>query len=122
MLDTRTVVVTISDEAQAQLRETIAQRGDASLAVRVFAQAAGEDAARYGMALDGDQLADDHVLEFDGFKVLVDRESAELVHESAIDFQDGLMGAGFTLQNPRYSQAPAGGCCGGSGGACGCQH
>ena len=40
-----------------------------------------------------------------------------------IDFQEGLMGAGFTLQNPHYSQAPAGGCCGGHGGAgCGCQH
>jgi iron-sulfur cluster insertion protein len=123
MLDTQTVVLNISDEAQARLRETIEQRGDANLAVRVFAQGAGEGTARYGMALDGDQLADDHVLEFDGFKVFVDRESAEFVHESEIDFQDGLMGAGFTLQNPHYSQAQAGGCCGGSGGGgCGCQH
>src|SRR5919204_5338811 len=122
MLDTQTLVLNISDEAQMRLRETIAQRGDANLAVRVFAQGMGEGLARYGMALDGDQLADDTVLEFEGFKVFVDRESAEFVHESEIDFQEGLMGAGFTLQNPHYAQAPAGGCCGGHGGSgCGCQ-
>jgi iron-sulfur cluster assembly accessory protein len=122
MLDTRTVVVNISDEAQMRLRETIAQRGDPNLAVRVFAQGAGEGTARYGMALDGDQLADDAVLDFDGFRVFVDRESAAYVNDSEIDFQDGLMGAGFTLQNPHYTQAPAGGCCGGGGGGCGCRH
>jgi iron-sulfur cluster assembly accessory protein len=122
MVDTQTLTLNISDLAQEKLREVVAAKGD-SVAVRVFAQDAGEGAARFGMALDGDQLADDTVLEFNGFKVFVDRESAEFVHDSEIDFQDGLMGAGFTLQNPHYSQAPAGGCCGGSGGSgCGCQH
>ena len=123
MLDTQTLTLNISDLAQEKLREVVTAKGGADVAVRVFAQDAGDGAARYGMALDGDQLADDTVLEFEGFKVFVDRESAEFVHQSEIDFQDGLMGAGFTLQNPHYSQAPAGGCCGGSGGAgCGCHH
>ena len=122
MLDTQTLTLNISDLAQEKLREVVAAKGD-DVAVRVFAQGAGEGAARFGMAIDGDQLADDTVLEFEGFKVFVDRESAEFVHDSEIDFQEGLMGAGFTLQNPHYAQAPAGGCCGGSGGSgCGCQH
>jgi iron-sulfur cluster assembly accessory protein len=122
MLDTQTLTLNISDLAQEKLREVVAAKGE-DVAVRVFAQGAGDGAARFGMALDADQLADDTVLEFTGFRVFVDRESAEFVHESEIDFQDGLMGAGFTLQNPHYSQAPAGGCCGGSGGGgCGCQH
>lgn len=123
MLDTKTLVLKISDEAQEKFREIIAGRNDANVAVRVFAQAAGPGEARYGMALDGEQLADDTVLEFDGFRVLVDRESSELVNESELDYQDGLMGAGFTLQNPNYVQPAAGGCCGGSGGGgCGCHH
>ena len=122
MLDTQTLTLNISDLAQEKLREVVAAKG-VDVAVRVFAQGADEGTARFGMALDGDQLADDTVLEFDGFRVFVDRESAEFVHDSEIDFQEGLMGAGFTLQNPHYSQAPAGGCCGGHGGAgCGCQH
>jgi len=122
MLDTQTLTLNISDLAQEKLREVVAAKGD-DVAVRVFAQGAGEGAARFGMAIDGDQLADDTVLEFEGFKVFVDRESAEFVHDSEIDFQEGLMGAGFTLQNPHYVQAPAGGCCGGHGGdGCGCQH
>jgi len=122
MLDTQILTLNISDLAQEKLREVVAAKGD-DVAVRVFAQGAGDGAARFGMALDADQLADDTVLEFDGFKVFVDRESAEFVHDSELDFQEGLMGAGFTLQNPHYAQAPAGGCCGGSGGSgCGCQH
>ena len=123
MLETRTLTLNISDEAQKQLRDVISAKGGQDVAVRVFAQGAGEGLARFGMALDGDQLADDTVLEYDGFKVFVDRESAEFVNDAEIDFQDGLMGAGFTLQSPHYQQAPAGGCCGGHGGAgCGCQH
>jgi iron-sulfur cluster assembly protein len=123
MLDTRTLTLNITDEARKQLREVIAAKAGQDVAVRVFAQGAGEGLARFGMALDGDQLADDTVLDFDGFKVFVDRESAEFVVDCEIDFQDGLMGAGFTLQSPHFQQAPAGGCCGGSGGSgCGCQH
>ena len=50
------------------------------------------------------------------------QQYADLLY-SEIDFQEGLMGAGFTLQSPHYTQAQAGGCCGGSGGSgCGCQH
>ena len=123
MIETTTVTLNISDEAQNRLKEIIASRGEANLALRVFAQGAGENFARYGMTLDNEQLADDEVLDFPGFKVFVDRESVEYVKDSSIDFQDGLMGGGFTLQNPHYEQAPAGGCCGGSGGGgCGCQH
>ena len=117
MIEATKVVVNISDEAQEKLREVIASKGVPGLAVRVFAQGAGEGQARYGMALDAEQLADDHVLEFEGFNVLVDAESAEFVNESELDYQDGLMGAGFTLQNPNYAQ-PTGGC--GCGGNCAC--
>lgn len=124
MLDTATLVLKITDEAQTRLKEVLDSRGDQSLALRVFAEGAGENLARYGMTLDAEQLADDTVVEFAGFKVYVDRESAAFVDESEIDYVDGLMGAGFTLQNPNYQQAPAaGGCCGGGGGGgCGCQH
>lgn len=118
-----TIVLKISDEAQDKLREIIAQRNDPALAVRVFAQGAAPGEARYGMALDVEQLADDTVLDFEGFKVYCDRESSEFINESELDYQDGLMGAGFTLQNPNFVQPQAGGCCGGSGGGgCGCSH
>jgi iron-sulfur cluster assembly protein len=123
MIETTTLTLNISDDAQNRLRDIIKSRDESNLALRVFAQGAGDNFARYGMTLDNEQLADDEIVEFSGFKVLVDRESVEFVRDSAIDFQDGLMGGGFTLQNPRFEQAPAGGCCGGSGGGgCGCQH
>jgi Fe-S cluster assembly iron-binding protein IscA len=87
MLDTQTLTLNISDLAQEKLREVVAAKGGAEVAVRVFAQDAGEGAARYGMALDGDQLADDTVLEFEGFKVFVDRDSAEFAGLSMIPKQ-----------------------------------
>lgn len=122
MIETQVLVLNITDEARDKVRDIIAARSEPDLALRVFAQGAGENLARYGMTLDGDQLADDTVMDFPGFRVFVDRDSMEYVHDSEIGFQESLMGGGFTLQNPHYAQAPAGGCCGGSGGGgCGCQ-
>src|SRR6185503_1758996 len=46
MLDTQTLTLNISDLAQEKLREVVAAKGGAEVAVRVFAQDAGDGAAR----------------------------------------------------------------------------
>jgi iron-sulfur cluster assembly accessory protein len=125
-----TLVVHVTEDAQTQLREILAAKNQPELAVRVFAQAAGPGAAKYGMALDADRLPDDREIAYDGFIVIVDAESADLVRDAVIDFEDGLVARGFTLLSPHYTQPTGcgggcgcggGGCgCGGGGGGCGC--
>jgi len=44
---------------------------------------------------------DDHVVETDGVKVLVDPESAPIVRGSTLDFDDALLGGGLKVRNPQ---------------------
>ena len=71
---------------------------------------------------------DDIISEFDGIRVLVDPDSARYIEGSSIDYHEGLMGAGFTVDNPNavsscgcgHSFRTADG--GGESRSCGCGH
>ena len=53
-------------------------------------------------------VAGKSVLEQDGVRVIVDESSAEFLAGARVDFQDGLSGKGFAIENPN------------STGSCGC--
>jgi iron-sulfur cluster assembly protein/iron-sulfur cluster insertion protein len=38
-------------------------------------------------------------------RVVVDPESAEMVKGSVLDYKDGLMGAGFAIENPNVTRS-----------------
>ena len=72
---------------------------------------------------------DDVVVEYDGIRVLIDPVSAQYITGSEIDYKDGLMGAGFTVDNPNAVSSC--GCghsfrtaedSGGEARSCGCGH
>ena len=46
----------------------------------------------------------DIVEEYGDVKVVVDPQSAEMVRGSTLDYKDGLMGAGFSINNPNVSR------------------
>jgi iron-sulfur cluster assembly protein len=80
------------------------------------------------MAFDDNIRAEDHVIETDGVKVIVDEYSVQHIRGSEIDYVDSLMGAGFTVHNPNAVHSCS---CGtsfdtgedaGEAKACGCGH
>ena len=64
-----------------------------------------------GLQVDDEIADDDEVFETKGVRVLVDAMSVPYIMGSEFDYVDGLMGAGFAVNNPNVQ----GGCgCGSS--------
>lgn len=97
--------VTLTDGAVSKVRELLVSEDDASLALRMAVRAGGCSGFSYEMFFDSDRSDADVVEKFDGVDVLVDKQSVELLRGSTLDYQDGLMGAGFAINNPNVSRS-----------------
>ena len=99
MVDQQTQIVTLTPVALDKVRGILAQEEAAELGLRVFVRGGGCSGLSYGMALD-ERTEDDLVADYNGVTVLVDPMSAMYVTGAEIDYQDSLMGGGFTVNNP----------------------
>jgi iron-sulfur cluster assembly accessory protein len=96
--------ITVTSVAAEKVAELIAaEEGAESLALRVAVKPGGCSGFNYDMYFDSEFSGDDVVREFGAVKVVVDRESAELLMGSTLDYTDGLQGAGFHITNPNAS-------------------
>lgn len=99
----RTVILT--DSAVAKVRELIDAEGDADLALRMAVRPGGCSGFSYEMFFDSETEAGDVVEDFGGVRVVVDPQSAERLTGSTLDYRDGLMGAGFAIDNPNVTRS-----------------
>lgn len=97
--------VTLTDFAVVKIAELIAAEGDPNLALRVAVRPGGCSGFSYEMYFDAEIDDDDIVDEFDNVRVVVDPQSAEMVTGSTLDYKDGLMGAGFAIDNPNVTRS-----------------
>ena len=93
-------MITISDVAVERVKRLIDEQGRDDLALRVFVSPGGCSGMSYGMAFDDTAQDDDYVVEREGVTVWLDEMSAMYLKGSEIDFEDKLMGGGFTIHNP----------------------
>jgi iron-sulfur cluster assembly protein len=105
-------MVTITERAAARVLELLASETEAGLvSLRVAVEGGGCSGFRYALAFDGPGETGDEVSEQHGVRLLVDAESRPFLEGAAVDFEDGLNGAGFRVTNPNAT----GGCgCGSS--------
>jgi iron-sulfur cluster assembly protein/iron-sulfur cluster insertion protein len=97
--------VTLSDLAVTKVAELLAdESANEALALRVAVKAGGCSGFSYDMFFDSEVADDDVVREFGAVKVIVDKESAEMLSGSSLDYEDGLNGAGFHITNPNASR------------------
>jgi iron-sulfur cluster assembly protein len=92
-------IVMMTPVASDKVRTILAQENQADLGLRVFVRGGGCSGLSYGMALD-ERAEDDLVAEQDGVLVLIDPMSAMYIQGAEIDYQESLMGGGFTVNNP----------------------
>jgi len=97
--------VNLTDSAVAKVRELIASEEEAGLALRMAVRPGGCSGFSYEMYFDAQIDTDDIVEEFDDVKVLVDPQSAEMVRGATLDYKEGLMGAGFAIENPNVTHS-----------------
>jgi iron-sulfur cluster assembly protein len=99
-------VIALSASAAAQLKILVADKGldPASSGLRLAVEKGGCAGLQYAMTIGGRQPGD-LVIERDGAALFVDAESVEWLDGSEIDFEDGLAGAGFRVNNPRATRS-----------------
>ena len=92
------VTAKAADEAIALLESEELDTGIAGL--RLFVQQGGCAGLLYGMRFDEEPEEDDTVYEHHGLRVFVDPASMNYIEGSVVDYEDGLQGAGFHVDNP----------------------
>ncbi len=97
-------VVTVTPAAVDKLKELLDAEGDPSLALRMAVRPGGCSGFSYEMYFDSEIDEGDHVATFGDVKVVVDPQSAEMIRGSTLDYKDGLMGAGFAIDNPNVTR------------------
>ena len=94
---------TVSDNAFKRIGFLIEQEDGDNLFLRVSVSGGGCSGFQYGFTFDDEIRADDHVVERDGVKVVVDQTSLGLMGGAEIDFVEDLIGASFQIRNPMAS-------------------
>lgn len=97
--------VSLTDAAVAKVRELVASEGDPSLALRVAVRPGGCSGFSYEMYFDSETEEGDVVEEFSDVRVFVDSQSLEHIKGATLDYKDGLMGAGFAIDNPNVTKS-----------------
>lgn len=96
--------VNVTPSAAAKIGELISAEGEPGLALRMAVRPGGCSGFSYELFFDS-QVDDTDIVEESGdVRVVVDSQSAEMVRGATLDFKDGLMGAGFSIDNPNVSR------------------
>lgn len=96
--------VMLTDNAVSKVGELIAAEGDENLALRMAVRPGGCSGFSYELYFDSQIETADIVEEFGDVRVVVDPQSAEMIKGATLDFKDGLMGAGFAIDNPNVNR------------------
>jgi iron-sulfur cluster assembly protein len=99
-------MITITDKGAEKVHEFLGtQPLDAGVAgLRVGVRGGGCSGFQYQLAFD-EQRDGDVVFESHGLRLLVDGESLPFVRGSEIDYEEGMQGAGFKVNNPNVVAA-----------------
>jgi iron-sulfur cluster insertion protein len=93
-------VITLTDTASIKVKELISQEGEDGLMLRVAVRPGGCSGFSYEMFFDSERETDDVIVDYEGVTVVVDPSSAQLLDGASLDYNDGLQGAGFAINNP----------------------
>jgi iron-sulfur cluster insertion protein len=93
----------LSDSAVSKVRELVEEEGNEDLKLRVFVTGGGCSGFQYGFSFDEVQDDEDAVIEKDGMSLLVDPMSYQYLVGATVDYQEGLQGSQFVVQNPNAS-------------------
>jgi iron-sulfur cluster assembly protein len=97
------MAITVSEKALNEIRRIQSRDpGNTNAALRVRVVGGGCSGMSYKMDFESTPpSADDHVVERDGVRVVVDKKSMLFLNGTELDFSDGLNGKGFEFHNPQ---------------------
>lgn len=92
--------IQVSPNAIAKVRSLLEEEGNPALKLRVYVTGGGCSGFQYGFSFDEEFAEDDTRIEKDGITVVVDAMSYPYLVGSRLDYQEGLQGSKFTVENP----------------------
>jgi iron-sulfur cluster assembly protein len=95
-----TPLISITERAASKARDLLAERDITQGMLRVFVVGGGCSGHQYGMAVAESADDTDTVVEQEGVKMVVDRDSVPFIQGAEIDYVEDLMKSGFTIYNP----------------------
>lgn len=95
--------IQITNSAVAKVRALVEEEANEDLKLRVFVTGGGCSGFQYGFTFDELVAEDDAVIEKDGITVLVDAMSYPYLAGSEVNYEEGLQGSRFLVQNPNAS-------------------
>ena len=98
----------VTDKAAANVRRFAEAEGKQGRVLRVGVKGGGCSGLSYVLQFEGEERVSplmDEVIEKGGVRVVVDRKSLLFLAGTTLDFEDGLMGQGFTFKNPNARQS-----------------
>ncbi|CAM3545326.1 iron-sulfur cluster insertion protein ErpA [Halomonas sp. FME1] len=90
----------LSDSARKCINALIAEENNPSLKLRVYVTGGGCSGFQYGFDFAENVAEDDTVIAFGDASLVVDPLSYQYLVGSTVDYEEGLAGARFRVQNP----------------------
>jgi len=96
-------MLSLTAEAAVQVRRMMSEQNldPASHGLRVAVTPSGCSGMSYNLDFESSAREGDQVFELQGLKVYLDSSSAPFLEGTEIDWNGGLLGAGFRFNNPR---------------------
>jgi len=89
-----------TEGAARKVKTLVEEEGNPRLKLRVFVTGGGCSGFQYGFTFDEDLAEDDTVIEREGVSLVVDAMSFQYLVGSEVDYQEGLEGSRFVINNP----------------------
>lgn len=90
----------VTESAVRKVRSLIEEEGNDDLKLRVFVTGGGCSGFQYGFTFDELVAEDDAQIQKDGVVVLIDAMSYPYLAGATVDYEEGLQGSRFLIQNP----------------------
>ena len=95
--------VLVTDSAVRKLLELKSLEGEQSF-LRMAVKPGGCSGMSYEMFFDTDKLDNDVFESYDGVQVGIDSQSLPHIKGSTLDYKEGLMDSGFSIDNPNATR------------------
>jgi len=92
-----------TDSAADKVRSLIEEEGNPSLKLRIYVSGGGCSGFQYNFAFDEAVNEDDTEIVKNGVSLLIDAMSYQYMDGASVDYQEGLEGARFVIDNPNAS-------------------
>ena len=97
-------VVMATDSAVKKLQELKLAEDSENSFLRMGVKPGGCSGYSYEMFFDTEKFEGDSVEEYDGVDIVVDSESTSHIQGATLDYKEGLMETGFSIDNPNVSR------------------